>query len=63
MRCRTRNRPLSHALRRARPALEGLEDRTLPSTFLVTNLADSGLVKGNRASTSNDDVFGPLTPF
>jgi fibronectin-binding autotransporter adhesin len=32
----------SRAVRRARPSFELLEDRTVPSTFTVLNLADSG---------------------
>jgi hypothetical protein len=30
------------ALSRVRPSLEALEDRTVPSTFTVATLADSG---------------------
>src|SRR5262249_41118131 len=33
-----RSRPAA----RRRPAIEGLEDRTVPSTFLVTNTGDNG---------------------
>src|SRR5262249_55622050 len=56
------------------PRLEALEDRTVPSTFLVENLADSGpgslrqAVEGADAQTGPDRIFfarqahGAITP-
>src|SRR5262249_34306909 len=43
-----RKRPL----RRARPALEALEDRAVPSTFTVNNLLDDGSVGSLRWAVS-----------
>jgi hypothetical protein len=58
------------------PRLEALEDRALPSTFTVRNLLDSGAgslraavaevdvlthIRRNRATTSDDDIFGSIT--
>src|SRR5262245_7156382 len=39
---RNHRRPGSHRAARHRPNLEVLEDRTVPSTFAVLNLADEG---------------------
>src|SRR5262249_43723966 len=41
-------RPIRKAPPRARPALEALEDRTVPSTFTVLNALDDGSVGGLR---------------
>src|SRR5579872_863401 len=47
----------------ARPRLEALEDRTLPSTFLVTNLGDSGTGSLRAAVAAADSTSGAVIDF
>src|SRR5262245_42818132 len=54
----THHRPRSRAPRRPRPALEALEGRALPSTFTVSNLADSGPGSLRGALTSANTTPG-----
>jgi hypothetical protein len=41
------------------PRLEALEDRTLPSTFTVLNLADSGVGSLRQAVLDANPTAGP----
>jgi len=60
-----RKRPSAARLRPARfvPRLESLEDRTLPSTFLVTNLHDSGAGSLRLAVQNADATSGAVIDF
>src|SRR5262249_44772034 len=58
MRRSTLIRSRFQAPRRPRPALEALEDRALPSTFTVTNLADGGPGSLRAAVTSANTTPG-----
>src|SRR5262245_64270149 len=60
-----RKHPSAARLRPARfvPRLEALEDRTLPSTFLVTNLNDSGAGSLRDAVLSADANPGSQVDF
>ena len=60
-----RKRPSAARLRPALfvPRLEALEDRTLPSTFLVTNLHDSGAGSLRLAVQNADATSGAVIDF
>jgi hypothetical protein len=55
-------RPVTHAIRkrphRARPAVQALEDRTVPSTFTVTNLLDDGSAGSLRWAVDQANATG-----
>ena len=59
---RSVTRPIRKAPRRARPVLEALEDRTLPSTLIVTSNLDTGVagdgsLRGQIAAASSSDTI------
>src|SRR5436309_2128231 len=58
---RPANRPIRKAPRRARLAVEVLEDRTVPSTFTVLNTNDSGAGSLRAAVISANANAGPDT--
>jgi hypothetical protein len=62
-RARTEARRRALALRTAKPWLELLEDRTLPSTLLVTNLHDSGTGSLREAVQAADASPGSTIAF
>src|SRR5262245_11997985 len=55
------HRPKRHARREFMPRLETLEDRTVPSTFLVENLADQGPGSLRQAVLDANIQFGADT--